>query len=230
MSSSICSEMRLLAQNSLRYRRQILALKHFFTGRRCTVMLLDDLSSEMNDLQLHSIAHGVVTLEQMALDYGAERRRLRVLKMRGGDFRGGYHDFTIKPGGLAIFPRLVAAEHHKPSSADDQHRQPELDALLGGGLERGTSALLIGAAGVGKSSVAMAYAVAAPSGASTRPCSPSMRVWAASMRARRGSAFRSAHVDAGRIRIQQIDPAELSPGEFAHHVRRSVEGMARGWS
>jgi circadian clock protein KaiC len=96
------SELRLLAQNSLRYRHQILALKHFFTGRRCTVMLLDDLSSEVNDLQLHSIAHGVVTLEQTALDYGAARRRLRVVKMRGIDFRGGYHDFTIKQGGLEI--------------------------------------------------------------------------------------------------------------------------------
>src|SRR5689334_3540095 len=156
------SEMRMLAQSSLRYRRQILALKHFFTGRRCTVMLLDDLSSEMNDLQLHSIAHGVVTLEQTALDYGAERRRLRVVKMRGIDFRGGYHDFTIKPGGLEVYPRLIAAEHHKPFMGEiTSTGSAELDALLGGGLERGSSALLIGAAGVGKSSLAMACAVAA---------------------------------------------------------------------
>src|ERR1700752_2622003 len=95
------SEMRLLAQNSLRYRRQILALKHFFAGRRCTVLLLDDFSSDEHDLQLHSIAHGVITLQQLALDYGAERRRLRVIKMRGMDFRGGYHDFTIGTGGPA---------------------------------------------------------------------------------------------------------------------------------
>ena len=105
--------MRLLSQNSLRYRRQILALKSFFAGRRCTVILLDDLSSNDHDLQLHSIANGVITLEQLSLDYGAERRRLRVVKMRGMKFRGGYHDLTIETGGLAIYPRLVAAEHHK---------------------------------------------------------------------------------------------------------------------
>jgi circadian clock protein KaiC len=107
------SEMHLLAQNSLRYRRQILAPKHFFGGRKCTVLLLDDLSSHADDLLLHSIAHGVICLEQLALDYGAERRRLRVSKMRGIAFRGGYHDFTIEHGGLSIFPRLIAAEHHK---------------------------------------------------------------------------------------------------------------------
>ena len=107
------SELRLLAQSPLRYRRQILALKHFFSGRKSTVVLLDDLSSQQNDLQLHSIAHGVVLLEQLAIDYGAQRRRLRVVKMRGIDFKGGFHDFTIKHGGLKIYPRLVAAEHHK---------------------------------------------------------------------------------------------------------------------
>jgi circadian clock protein KaiC len=107
------SELRLLSQNSLRYRRQILALKNFFAGRRCTVLLLDDLSSTDHDLQLHSIANGVITLEQLSLEYGAERRRLRVVKMRGMKYRGGYHDFTIETGGLVIYPRLVAAEHHK---------------------------------------------------------------------------------------------------------------------
>ena len=106
------SELRLLAQSPLRYRRQILALKHFFAGRRSTVILLDDLTSQQNDLQLHSIAHGVVLLEQTAIDYGAERRRIRIVKMRGIAFKGGFHDFIIKHGGLQIFPRLVAAEHH----------------------------------------------------------------------------------------------------------------------
>src|SRR6185437_12642679 len=156
------SEMRLLSQNSLRYRRQILALKNFFAGRRCTVLLLDDLSSEDHDLQLHSIANGVVTLEQLSLDYGAERRRLRVVKMRGMKFRGGYHDFTIETGGVAIFPRLVAAEHHKAFLGElTSTGSSELDALLGGGIERGTSLLLIGGAGVGKSSIALTYAMAA---------------------------------------------------------------------
>ena len=112
------SELRLLAQSPLRYRRQILALKHFFSGRKSTVVLLDDLSSQQNDLQLHSIAHGVVLLEQLAIDYGAQRRRLRVVKMRGIDFKGGFHDFTIRHGGLKVYPRLVAAEHHKEFDSD----------------------------------------------------------------------------------------------------------------
>src|ERR1043165_3003865 len=156
------SELRLLAQNPLRYRRQVLALKHFFTNRNCTVVLLDDLSSSQDDLQLHSIAHGVVILEQLAIDYGAERRRLRVIKMRGIRFRGGYHDFIIETGGIKVFPRLVAAEHHKAFVGDvTQSGVTELDALLGGGLERGTSALIVGGAGVGKSSLAVTYAVGA---------------------------------------------------------------------
>src|SRR5207302_2131119 len=139
------SEMRLLSQSSLRYRRQILALKNFFAGRRCTVMLLDDLSSNDHDLQLHSLAHGVITLEQLSLEYGAERRRLRVVKMRGMKYRSGYHDFTIKTGGLAIYPRLVAAEHHKAFLGElTSTGSSQFDALLGGGIERGTSMLLIG--------------------------------------------------------------------------------------
>jgi len=156
------SELRLLAQSPLRYRRQILALKHFFSGRRSTVVLLDDLTAHQNDLQLHSIAHGVVLLEQLAVDYGAERRRMRVVKMRGIPFKGGFHDFTIERGGLEIYPRLVAAEHHKEFDGDFvPSGNKELDTLLGGGLERGTNALLIGAAGVGKSSIAVTYAIAA---------------------------------------------------------------------
>jgi len=156
------SELRLLAQNPLRYRRQVLALKHFFTNRNCTVILLDDLSSSQDDLQLHSIAHGVVMLEQLAIDYGAERRRLRVIKMRGIRFRGGFHDFTIEAGGVRIFPRLVAGEHHASFIGElTPSGNAQLDQLLGGGLERGTSALLLGAAGVGKSSLALTYAIAA---------------------------------------------------------------------
>src|SRR3569623_1372918 len=156
------SELRLQAQNPLRYRRQVLALKHFFTNRNCTVVLLDDLSSSQDDLQPHTIAHGVVMLEQLAIDYGSERRRLRVIKMRGIRFRGGFHDFTIEAGGLRIFPRLVAAEHHKTFPGEFAlSGNAELEQVLGGGLERGTNALLIGAAGVGKSSVALTYAIAA---------------------------------------------------------------------
>jgi circadian clock protein KaiC len=180
------SELRLLAQSPLRYRRQILALKHFFAERQCTVALLDDLTSSQNDLQLHSIAHGVVMLEQHAIDYGAERRRIRVIKMRGMKFRGGYHDFTIERGGLHIHPRLVAAEHHKDFVATfAASGNFEIDTMLGGGLERGTNAHLIGAAGVGKSSLALTYAIAAAGRNGTRLSSHSTKV-AARWRRERG--------------------------------------------
>lgn len=219
------SEMRLLAQSPLRYRRQVLALKHFFTERDCTVILLDDLSSAQNDLQLHSISHGVVLLEQLAVDFGAERRRLRVVKMRGISFRGGFHDFTIEKGGLAIYPRLVAAEHRKSFAGDcTPSGNAELDALLGGGLERGTNALLIGAAGVGKSSLAMTY-VAAAAGRGERAVIFAFDEGRATIDARAsaiGLPLREG-VDLGLVTIQQIDPAEMSPGEFASRVRRAVE-------
>ncbi|MGM3388744.1 AAA family ATPase [Stutzerimonas stutzeri] len=219
------SEMRLLAQSPLRYRRQVLALKHFFTTRRCTVILLDDQTSEMGDLQLHSISHGVVLLEQLAIDYGAERRRLRVVKMRGIQFRGGYHDFIIRKGGLQIFPRLIAAEHHSSFiGALASSGNAELDRTLGGGLERGTNALLVGAAGVGKSSLALGFAVAA--------CQRGEHVAffvfdenTATLRAR-GKALGmdiQPWIDCGLLHLQQVDPAELSPGEFTAAVRHSIE-------
>ena len=219
------SEMRLLAQNPLRYRRQVLALKHFFGGRRCTVLLLDDFSSQEGDIQLHSIAHGVIILQQLALDYGSERRRLRVKKMRGIKFRGGYHDYIIETGGLKVFPRLVAAEHHRSFVGElMQSGSAELDALLGGGLQRGTSALLVGGAGVGKSSIAVTYAVTA----AQRCEHVAMFAFDEGM----GTLhFRSSalgipleeFVHNGLLTIQQIDPAEMSPGEFAQLVRNAVE-------
>ncbi|ARP81725.1 circadian clock protein KaiC [Bordetella genomosp. 8] len=224
------SELRMLAQTPLRYRRQVLALKHFFSSRQCTVILLDDLSSDSVDLQLHSISHGVVSLEQLAIDYGAQRRRLRVVKMRGIDFRGGYHDFTIKKGGLAVYPRLVAAEHRtsfaqgRISSGNDA-----LDELLGGGLERGTNALLVGSAGIGKSSVALSYAIAA-----TRRGEHAVLYafdegrGTLEVRARSLGMGIDSAMESGLLRVQQIDPAELSPGEFAALVRHDVEvGGAR---
>jgi circadian clock protein KaiC len=219
------SEMRLLAQNSLRYRRQILALKHFFAGRRCTVLLLDDLSSNEQDLQLHSIAHGVITLQQTAVDYGSELRRMRVKKMRGIKFRGGYHDFIIETGGIRIFPRLVAAEHHRAFVGDfTTSGVTELDTLLGGGLEHGTSVLLVGGAGVGKSSIAVTYAV----GAAQRGERVAMFAFDEGL----GTLFARAaglgvnlqeYVDQGLVTVQQIDPAEMSPGQFTQLVRDSVE-------
>lgn len=219
------SELRLLAQNPLRYRRQVLALKHFFTNRNSTVVLLDDLSSSQDDLQLHSIAHGVVMLEQLAIDYGSERRRLRVIKMRGIRFRGGFHDFIIEQGGLKIFPRLVAAEHHKSFVGEfTRSGNAELDQLLGGGLERGTNALFIGAAGVGKSSLALTYAIAAAErGEHAVFFAFDEGRGTVEARARTLGLPLQRHLDSGNVRFQQIDPAELSPGEFAANVRRSVE-------
>jgi circadian clock protein KaiC len=219
------SELRLLAQSPLRYRRQVLAIKHFFAQRNCTVVMLDDLSSKDEDLQLHSMAHGVILLEQLAIDYGAERRRLRVLKMRGIQFRGGFHDFTIKKGGLVIHPRLIAAEHHKAFVGDfTSSGNPELDALLGGGLERGTNALLIGAAGVGKSSLALTYTLAAAErGEHAVFFAFDEGRGTVEGRARTLGLPLQDKMEAGLIRFQQIDPAELSPGEFAANVRRSVD-------
>ncbi|AKK67698.1 ATPase domain-containing protein [Xanthomonas translucens] len=219
------SELRLLAQSPLRYRRQVLALKHFFASRQCTVIMLDDLSSQENDLQLHSITHGVVLLEQLAIDYGAERRRLRVIKMRGIQFRGGFHDFTIEKGGLEIYPRLIAADykhHHIHEVAPSGNH--ELDRLLGGGLERGTNALLLGAAGVGKSSLALTYAIAAAErGEHSVFFAFDEGRGTVEARARTLGLPLDEKLDNGLIRFQQIDPAEMSPGQFAANVRRSVE-------
>ena len=219
------SEMRLLAQSSLRYRRQILALKQFFIGRNCTVILLDDRTSEGSDLQLQSIAHGVISLDQLAPIYGAERRRLRVVKFRGTDFRGGYHDFVIRRGGLAVFPRLVAVEHSEPFARERiKSGVTALDTLLGGGPDRGTSTLLMGPAGSGKSTIAVQYAVAAAERGDhavifafdESPATLEARTEALGIRFKEGTK-------AGQVQVQQVDPAELSPGEFAYLVRQAVE-------
>ena len=222
------SEMRLLAQHPLRYRRQVLALKHFFIGRDCTVLLLDDRTSADNDLQLHSLAHGVISLEHMAQEYGAERRRMRVMKMRGRAFRGGYHDFMIRTGGLEVFPRLVAAEHHRLFEAEPlKSGVAALDKLTGGGLHRGTSTLLMGPAGCGKSTIATQYAVsAAERGERAVIYTFDESVATLTSRAEGLGIAIKRHLDAKRIRIQQVDPGELSPGEFIYRIRGAVEKEA----
>jgi circadian clock protein KaiC len=221
------SELRLIAQNPLRYRRQVLALKQFFGGHDCTVLMLDDRTGGVEDDHLQSIAHGVVHLEQLANQYGAERRRLRVTKMRGVSFRGGYHDFAIRRGGLDVFPRLIAAEHSSPFVDQDvSSGNVELDTLLRGGLPRGTSTLLLGAAGAGKSSVATQFAHAAI----TRGERAAMFVFdetTTTLRTRSrklGMPLETA-IENGLLSVQQIDPAELSSGEFAAIVRRAAEGQ-----
>lgn len=219
------SELRLLAGNPLRYRRQILALKQFFAGRRCTVLLLDDMTSTSHDLQVQSIAHGVLRLEQLYPEYGSERRRLIVLKYRGTAFRGGYHDYDIKYGGLDVYPRLVAGEH-RPLTVTERLGTgvKELDSLLGGGFERGTSALIVGAAGTGKSSMAAQLVESA----AKRGKNAAMFIFDESTNTllSRTSALGinlKKHIKSGRLTVQQIDPAELSPGEFVHTIRRCVE-------
>ncbi|WP_419730691.1 ATPase domain-containing protein [Lichenicola sp.] len=219
------SEMRLLAQNPLRYRRQILAFKQFFASRQCTVLLLDDRTSEPTDLQLHSIAHGVISLEQVPRDFGSERRRLRVIKMRGVKFLGGYHDFRLDTGGLILFPRLVAAAHRRDrADVSSSTGNAGLDALLGGGLVSGTNTLLTGPSGAGKTTTAVRCVLAAlergeratyylfDEGLHT------LMERSASL----GMDLRS-YVESGLLTIQQIDTAELSPGEFACRVREAVE-------
>src|SRR5579871_5830169 len=152
------SEIRLLAQSSLRYRRQILALKHYFAHRNATVMMLDDLTTDANDKTVHSVAHGVVRLDELAPEYGPERRRLRVIKYRGRRFRGGYHDFAIETGGVRVFPRLVSAEHREDFARDMLGTGTgEFDALLGGGVERGSSVLILGPSGTGKSIITLTF-------------------------------------------------------------------------
>ena len=220
------SEMRLLARDPLRFRRQILALKQFFASRQCTVLLLDDKTAPEGDLQLHSLAHGVVQLEHIALEYGAERRRLQVLKLRGRRFLGGYHDFRIRTGGLAVYPRI---QRQDDRGTEVVHRtlpsgSPELDTLLGGGLPSGTSILVTGPAGTGKSVLATQYACAAASrGEKVRFYLFDERLGTFALRAEGlGMDLREMSTD-GRLTVCQVEPTERSPGEFAHDVVRAVE-------
>lgn len=219
------SELRLLSGGSLRYRRQILALKQFFSGRQCTVLLLDDMATTHRDQQVQSIAHAVLRLEQSHSDYGAVRRRLVVVKYRGKDFRGGYHDYRIIRGGLQVFPRLVASEHVSPVTQDKLPSGIEsLDELMGGGLERGTSTLFVGAPGTGKSTVAVQFAIAA----ATRGEIASVFAFDESINTLR-SRCTSMGMDierwiaAGMIHLRQVDPGEMSPGELVHLIREAVE-------
>jgi len=219
------SEMRLLAQSSLRYRRQILALKQFFVGRACTVILLDDRTSEGPDMQLHSIAHGVISLDFKSPPYGQVRRELQIVKFRSSDFASGFHDFVIRTGGLQVFPRLVAADH-KPDfeRALIPSGVTALDTLLGGGIERGTSTLLIGPPGCGKSTLALQYAAAAAQRGEHAAVFAFDETKSALLARSQSLGLRIVEgADAGQIMIRQIDPVEISPGEFAQVVRSSVE-------
>ena len=219
------SEIRLLAQSSLRYRRQILSMKHYFARQKTTVLMLDDLTTELNDKTVHSVAHGVIALEELSRDYGPERRRLRIVKYRGRRYRSGFHDFTIETGGLRVFPRLVASEHRKQFKREMlPSRSAELNALLGGGAERGSSVLILGPAGTGKSLLALTFIV----GAAARGEHSAMFVFDEEL----GLLFSRAKglgvdlqdlEERGLLTIEQIDAAEMTPGELSGRVRRCVE-------
>jgi len=218
------SELRLLAQTSLRYRRQILALKQYFADKRTTVLLLDDRTSDPTDLQLQSLAHGVLSLEQSPPLYGADRRRMRIAKLRGQRFHSGYHDFSIHTGGVEVYPRLVPSAHGRPFVREQlSSGMVGLDRLLGGGLDYGTSTLIMGPAGTGKSSVSVQYAAAA---ARRDECVAMFvfdeRLGTVYERTRALGTDLHALVDAGKVKLHQIDPAEMSAGEFAHRVHEAA--------
>ena len=219
------SELRLLAQSPIRYRRQILALKHFFSTRRCTVLFLDDKSGSGSDLQLHSIAHGVVSLEQMLSGFGAQRRRLHVVKMRGLRYRGGYHDFEIERGGLRVYPRLVASDHETTiAGVIVSSGSTALDALLGGGLVPGTATLLTGPAGVGKTTASVQCMVAAlKRGDRAAYFLFDERLPTLLVRSKALGMDLQPFIDSGQLELRAIDPAEMSPGEFAGSIRWAVE-------
>jgi len=219
------SEIRLLAQSSLRYRRQILAIKHYFSKHAATVLMLDDLTAEASDKTVHSVAHAVIRLEELAPSYGAERRRVRILKYRGQRYRGGYHDFTIETGGVKVFPRLVASEHRTKF----ERRQlstgiAEFDGLLGGGVDSGSSTLILGPAGTGKSLIAITFAMAAIARGEKAAIFAFDEELGLLHDRMKGLGFDlEAAVARKELVVEQVDAAELSPGEFAHRVRRIVD-------
>jgi circadian clock protein KaiC len=218
------SEIRLLAQSSLRYRRQILALKHAFAKGGATVLMLDDMTSDTKDKTVHSVVHGVIGLEELAPDYGAERRRLRVHKMRGQTYQGGYHDFVIKTGGIAVFPRLVAANHKTEFERGTLTTGiTELDKLTGGGIQQGSSTLLLGPSGAGKSVFVLQFLAAV----AERGEKAAIFVFDEELtlffdRAHALGFDLRRHVEEGTVLVEQVDAAALSPGEFAHRVAKTV--------
>ncbi len=219
------SEIRLLAQSSLRYRRQVLALKHYFAKHGATVLLLDDLTTENLDKTVHSVAHGVVRLEELAPEYGAERRRVRVIKYRGRKFRGGYHDFNIRTGGLEVYPRLISAEHRTVFTREPLGSGVQgLDAILGGGVERGSSCLVLGPAGTGKSLMALYFVLSAiQRGEKAALFAFDEELGLLFDRTKAFGIDLEALRDQGSLLIQQVDAAELSPGEFTARVRDCVD-------
>ena len=224
------AEIRLLSQSPLRYRRQVLALKHYLEQQGCTALFLDDLTQEVDETSLHSLAHAVIRLHQGPMQFGGDRRRLRVFKMRGRAFRSGFHDFVIREDGLVVFPRLIAAEHHRDYSDEEpvESGLPELDALLGGGLDWGTSTLVMGPAGSGKSSISLQYACAALGRGEKVLIVAFDETRRVLLKRAAGLGFQLAEaLEAGQLQLEHVDPAELSPGELTGMVRAAVEAGAQ---
>lgn len=224
------SELRLLSQNPLRYRRQILALKRFFLTQRCTVLMLDDKSAGAGDMHLHSIAHGVIHLEQNTGTYGPDKRRLRVVKMRGVRFREGEHDFNLDWGGLQVFSRLVANEHGREHASEAvSSGNAELDRLLGGGLVPGSNLLFAGPAGVGKTTTAVCCAAAAMQrGGKAAFFLFDEGIKTLILRSRALGLDVEEYISSGQLDLHTIDPAAISAGEFSHRVRDAVERRGVG--
>jgi len=218
------SELRMLAETPLRFRRQILQLKQYFAGRKCTVLLLDDRSAGAQDLQIESIAHGVLDLQRLSPAYGISRRQLNIRKVRGVKFREGNHDLILNTGGMVIFPRLVAAEHHVDFRRETfSSGIEELDALLGGGVDRGTSNMFMGPPGTGKSTLTIRFAfTAAERGEKSYFLVFDETLGTLTARAADLGMDIAPHIASGRIRIDQVDPAEISPGELTYRIRRAV--------
>jgi len=220
------SELRMLARDSLRYRRQVLSLKQFFEGRDCTTLLLDERFKDNEESQVQTIAHGVLCLEVLQRSFGITRRRLEVLKIRASSFREGYHDYVIEKGGVVVFPRLVSGEHrgHSMMVENLPSGVRELDELFKGGVQRGTSTLIVGPAGCGKSTLCTQYAVhAAKRGEKSAVFTFDETRQSFRVRSRGMGMDLDPYLDKDLIHLEQIDPAELSPGEFVHRIRRGVE-------
>lgn len=219
------AELRLLSRDTIRYRRQVLALKQYFTKKQVTLLLLDDRTSEALDRQVHSLVHGVISLERLSREYGVNRRRLEIVKLRGADYMEGFHDYVIRRGGIAVFPRLVSAHRDRALQKElVSSNMKGLDELLGGGLDRGSATLVLGPSGCGKTTVSLQYAVAAIGRA--EPVAVYTFDEGVSSLLTRGDALGmdlTGHLRRKKITVQQVNPAELSPGDFAHQVRQSVE-------
>jgi len=218
------SEMRMLADTALRYRRQVLQLKQFFAGRHCTVLFLDDRSSGRHDLQVESIAHGVLSIQASTPGYGMARRQLNVVKLRGSSFLEGNHDIALRKGGMSVFPRLIADGQHRDFVRENfPSGIAELDALLGGGLGRGTSSMFMGPPGTGKSTLAIRFALtAAERGEKSVLYLFDETLGTMLSRAKQLNMDLQPHIDSGLITIEMVDPADISPGELGHRIRHAV--------